>query len=208
MQESPVVISYPTLVSSPDNLLPEIGNYSLASFPIVFNSVISEKAFGSDPNSLGIIIVRDLPEEYEEHRDKLLKLAYKFGQLDYNVREGYSDPLSKYRCVHRHSRYPGLYTTLVTALAGPMARHVDLPCQSIIQANYPLGDYEWQTRWVFHHCLWHHYCYPAYQIHSRARFTQTLWSSSLQFRMKTDYNFPNTMAKISASPLQGCIHYR
>jgi hypothetical protein len=97
----PVVISYPTLLSAPDALLPAIGDYSPVNPPIVFNPLVLETAFGSDPDSLGIIILRDLPREYEEHRSKLLKLAYKFGQLDYNVREGYSDPSSKYRCVHK-----------------------------------------------------------------------------------------------------------
>jgi hypothetical protein len=104
-QESPVVISYPTLLSSPGSLLPAIGKVHPTNPGILLISLISEKAFGSDPNSLGIIIVRDLPEEYEEYRNKLLKLAYKFGQLDHNVREGYSDPSSKYRYVHKLSRY-------------------------------------------------------------------------------------------------------
>jgi hypothetical protein len=33
-----------------------------------------------------------------------------------------------------------------------MARHVDSLLQSILQTDYPpliLGDYEWQTRWVY-----------------------------------------------------------
>lgn len=71
-----------------------VTNFTLTSSPI---DLTSEKAFGSDPNSLGIIIVRDLPEEYEGYRDRLLKLCYKFAQLDHAVREGYSDPSSKYR---------------------------------------------------------------------------------------------------------------
>ena len=71
-----------------------VANLTLTSPPI---DLTSEKAFGSDPKSLGIIIVRDLPEEYEGYRDRLLKLSYKFAQLDYTVREGYSDPSSKYR---------------------------------------------------------------------------------------------------------------
>lgn len=59
----------------------------------------TEKAFGSDPSSLGIVIIRDLPAEYASYRERLLRLAYQFGQLDGSVRERYSDPVSKYRFV-------------------------------------------------------------------------------------------------------------
>lgn len=106
-----------------------------------------DKAFGSDPNSLGIIILRDLPDEYQAYRHSLLNLAYRFARLDHNVRESYSDPSSKYRYVHEHFRNPDLLLSLVTALAGPMARHVHSPL--IHTGNkFFLGNYERQTRWV------------------------------------------------------------
>ncbi|KAH9947945.1 Clavaminate synthase-like protein [Amylocystis lapponica] len=78
--EGAVSISYPTLVASPQLLSPAI-----------------EKAFGSNPNCLGIVIVRDLPPEYPALRERLLKLAYQFANLDVTVSERYADPASKYR---------------------------------------------------------------------------------------------------------------
>lgn len=57
----------------------------------------TEQAFGSGPDCLGIIIVRDLPPKYPELRERLLKLAHGFAQLDEPVRESYTDPKSRYR---------------------------------------------------------------------------------------------------------------
>ncbi|KAI0080012.1 Clavaminate synthase-like protein [Panus rudis PR-1116 ss-1] len=85
--EGAVAISYKTLVSSPLSLT---------------NSI--EKAFGSGPDSLGIIIVRDLPEKYKAHRERLLKLAYKFAKLDETVRERYADPGSRYSFGWSHGK--------------------------------------------------------------------------------------------------------
>ncbi|KAF8912930.1 hypothetical protein CPB84DRAFT_1700490 [Gymnopilus junonius] len=85
--EGAVIISYSTLLSSPQSLGPAI-----------------EKAFGSNPESLGIIVVRDLPAEYPLYRERLLKLAYQFGHLDEAVRESYSDPPSKYRFGWSHGK--------------------------------------------------------------------------------------------------------
>ncbi|PPQ64743.1 hypothetical protein CVT26_002687 [Gymnopilus dilepis] len=85
--EGAVVISYPTLLSSPQTLGAAI-----------------EKAFGSDPTSLGIIVVRDLPAEYPVYRERLLKLAYHFAHLDETVRESYSDPSSKYSFGWSHGK--------------------------------------------------------------------------------------------------------
>lgn len=58
---------------------------------------LAEKAFGSHPDSLGIIVVRDLPQEYMIYRERLLKLAYLFARLDVAVQESYTDPRSRYR---------------------------------------------------------------------------------------------------------------
>ncbi|KAF4623444.1 hypothetical protein D9613_002047 [Agrocybe pediades] len=82
-----VVIPYQALVSRPEAL----GN-------------AIEKAFGSDPSSLGIVIIRDLPAEYPVYRQRLLRLAYQFGQLDESIRERYSDPTSKYSFGWSHGK--------------------------------------------------------------------------------------------------------
>lgn len=57
------------------------------------------KAFGSQSNCLGIIVVRDLPSSYVTARERLLKLAYRFANLEPSTRERYADSRSKYRCV-------------------------------------------------------------------------------------------------------------
>lgn len=67
--------------------------------------LITEEAFGSQPKSLGIIIVRDLPPEYPVYRERLLKLAYRFAQLPEDIREKYAHPASRYRYVNHP---PGL----------------------------------------------------------------------------------------------------
>ena len=76
----PVTISYQQL-SAPESL-----THSMAM------------AFGSDPECLGMILIRDLPETYPELRERLLLLACKFARLDESVRERYSDPSTRYRC--------------------------------------------------------------------------------------------------------------
>ncbi|PFH54757.1 hypothetical protein AMATHDRAFT_185582 [Amanita thiersii Skay4041] len=85
--EGAVSVSYPTLVSSPLTLGDSI-----------------EQAFGSHPQSLGIVIVRDLPPVYATHRERLLKLAYKFAQLSPDVREKYTDPYSRYSFGWSHGK--------------------------------------------------------------------------------------------------------
>ncbi|KAL0950715.1 hypothetical protein HGRIS_007491 [Hohenbuehelia grisea] len=85
--EGAVSISYPTLRSSPLSLGASI-----------------EEAFGSHPKSLGIVIVRDLPPEYVQFRERLLKLANKFAQLDEPVREKYADPDSRYSFGWSHGK--------------------------------------------------------------------------------------------------------
>lgn len=77
----PVTISYQQLSSAPESLGNEITT-----------------AFGSDPECLGIILIKDLPEEYSELRERLLLLAFKFAHLEESVREKYSDPSTHYRC--------------------------------------------------------------------------------------------------------------
>ena len=59
--------------------------------------LVAEKAFGSQPDSLGIVIVRDLPEAFIGYRGRLLRLAYKFATLPEDIRERYTDSKSSYR---------------------------------------------------------------------------------------------------------------
>ncbi|KAI0004204.1 Clavaminate synthase-like protein [Russula compacta] len=82
-----VSITYSSLVSAPSTL-----------------SHLIEQAFGSGPDCLGIIIVRDLPPKYPELREKLLKLAHAFAQLDEPVRESYTDPKSRYSFGWSHGK--------------------------------------------------------------------------------------------------------
>lgn len=85
-----MIVSYGDLVNSPEKLSDSIA-----------------KAFGSDPDCLGIIVVKDLPKEYPALRLRLLLLANDYAQLDESVREKYSDPKSHYRCVIISRRYRG-----------------------------------------------------------------------------------------------------
>jgi hypothetical protein len=77
--EGAVTISYKTLTSDPESLRPAI-----------------ERAFGSSPDCLGILVVTDLPPEYPKKRERLLKLAAAFAALPEDVREKYSDQSSRY----------------------------------------------------------------------------------------------------------------
>ncbi|KAK7064573.1 RIC1 domain-containing protein [Favolaschia claudopus] len=85
--EGAVTISYNDLVSAPLSLSESI-----------------EKAFGSHPECLGIIIVRDLPPVYASYRERLLKLAHSFAKLDEPVREKYADPQSRYSFGWSHGK--------------------------------------------------------------------------------------------------------
>ncbi|KAN0125045.1 hypothetical protein V8E52_001597 [Russula decolorans] len=83
----PVSISYPSLLSAPATLSHSI-----------------EQAFGSGPDCLGIIIVRDLPPEYPQLRERLLNLAHAFARLDEPVREKYADAKSRYSFGWSHGK--------------------------------------------------------------------------------------------------------
>ncbi|KAH7883852.1 Clavaminate synthase-like protein [Phlebopus sp. FC_14] len=82
-----VSISYPTLASSPLSLEKSI-----------------EQAFGSHPQALGIIIVKDLPHVYKTYRESLLELAYKFARLPEEIKERYTDPESSYSFGWSHGK--------------------------------------------------------------------------------------------------------
>ncbi|TCD70640.1 hypothetical protein EIP91_002359 [Steccherinum ochraceum] len=85
--EGAVKISYNTLISAPLSLTASI-----------------EKAFGSAPDSLGIIVVEDLPPAFVSYRERLLKLAYNFAHLDESERERYADVKSRYSFGWSHGK--------------------------------------------------------------------------------------------------------
>ncbi|KZV74722.1 Clavaminate synthase-like protein [Peniophora sp. CONT] len=85
--EGAVAISYRALVSSPMSLTASI-----------------EKAFGSSPDSLGIVVVRDLPPAYPQLRKELLGLANAFASLPEGTRENYADAASKYSFGWSHGK--------------------------------------------------------------------------------------------------------
>ncbi|KAI0961168.1 hypothetical protein AcV7_000342 [Taiwanofungus camphoratus] len=85
--EGAVSISYPTLVDSPLSLTKSI-----------------DSAFGSHPNCLGIILVRDLPPTFVSARKTLLRLAYHFANLDTSIRERYADPKSRFSYGWSHGK--------------------------------------------------------------------------------------------------------
>ena len=97
-----VVISYKAL-NSPSasvDLAPAIGTPPkyVACLQLTLGTLI-DLAFGSDPDCLGVIIVRDLPVKYKSLREQLLRQAYVFvHHLDDLAREQLSDPKSRYRC--------------------------------------------------------------------------------------------------------------
>lgn len=82
-----VSISYPTLVSSPLSLRTSI-----------------EQAFGSHPEALGIILVKDLPSVYKSFRETLLNLGYKYAHLPDDVKERYTDPGSSFSFGWSHGK--------------------------------------------------------------------------------------------------------
>ncbi|KEP48457.1 2OG-Fe(II) oxygenase family containing protein [Rhizoctonia solani 123E] len=77
--EGAVLISYKTLTTAPESLAPAI-----------------ERAFGSSPDCLGILVVTDLSPEYPAKRERLLRLAAAFAALPEEAREKYSDAASRY----------------------------------------------------------------------------------------------------------------
>ncbi|BGP19039.1 hypothetical protein JCM10213_009251 [Rhodosporidiobolus nylandii] len=83
----PVVVSYRDLVSSPESL----------------SSRILE-AFDSQPTSLGLLIVSDLPEEFVELRRRLLLLSNAFASLPEKVREKYTHAASNYSFGWSHGK--------------------------------------------------------------------------------------------------------
>ncbi|KAI5123709.1 hypothetical protein M0805_000303 [Coniferiporia weirii] len=94
-------------LARPINYTPE-GAVSI-SYPVLQNSPLSlqlsiEKAFGSGPEALGIIIVKDLPSDFALKRQRLLKLADRFANLEESTREKYVDSESRYSFGWSHGK--------------------------------------------------------------------------------------------------------
>lgn len=86
-QDGVVVISYNDLLQAPEDLGPSIA-----------------KAFGSEPDCLGLVVVDDLPSDFVDLRSNLLTLAYAFAQLDEETRDKYSDASSRYSFGWSHGK--------------------------------------------------------------------------------------------------------
>lgn len=122
--EGAVSISYQTLLSSPSSLVPSIGNSFALDRSRLLMLYVAERAFGSQPDCLGIIVVRDLPKTYGGSRERLLRLAYQFANLNECVRERFADERSRYRYGFAiHCFVPSCYLRRsYQALAGHTAR--------------------------------------------------------------------------------------
>lgn len=54
------------------------------------------RAFGSSDDSLGLIVLQDLPAEFGQLRENAMRSAARFASLPEHVREKYTDPASSY----------------------------------------------------------------------------------------------------------------
>jgi len=76
---SPIAVSYADLVATDASLPSKI-----------------QSAFDSSPNSLGLLIVSDLPPQFPELRKRLLLLSNAFASLKEETREKYSSKETSY----------------------------------------------------------------------------------------------------------------
>lgn len=83
----PVVIPFPALISN-DPSLP----------------ALVQKGFDSSPDSLGLVIVSDLPPEFIELRRRLLLLSDAFASLPASTREKYAHPASHFSYGWSHGK--------------------------------------------------------------------------------------------------------
>lgn len=67
-----------------------------------------ERAFGSSEEALGLIILKDLPEQFAQLREDALRASAAFASLPEDVREKYSDTSSGYSFGWSHGK--GIYT--------------------------------------------------------------------------------------------------
>lgn len=126
---SAVSISYNDLVNAPGSLQRQI-----------------EQAFGNGEDALGVIIIKDLPEQFPKLREDLLKLADKFASLPEETREKYSRKEVAYMFGWSHGKeimngkpdiYKGSY------YANPLVDHPNVD-EELRQKNYMYyGDNVW-----------------------------------------------------------------
>ncbi|KAJ9112175.1 hypothetical protein QFC20_002356 [Naganishia adeliensis] len=127
-----VTISYNDLVNAPDSLQKQI-----------------EQAFGNAEDALGVIIIKDLPEQFPKLREDLLKLADKFASLPKETREKYSRKEVQYMFGWSHGKeimngkpdiYKGSY------YANPLVDHPDVS-EELRQKNWMYyGDNVWPEK--------------------------------------------------------------
>ncbi|ORY33775.1 hypothetical protein BCR39DRAFT_519186 [Naematelia encephala] len=87
MSAQPVTVSYPTLIADPTSLLPQI-----------------ERAFGSSPGSLGIIVVSDLPPDFIKLRETLFHGAHALANLPESSRDALARPDTSYMFGWSHGK--------------------------------------------------------------------------------------------------------
>ncbi|GAA5908793.1 uncharacterized protein JCM6883_004169 [Sporobolomyces salmoneus] len=84
---TPVTISYNSLVSKDASLSAQI-----------------KEAFDSSPESLGLLIVKDLPASFVQLRRRLLLLSNAFASLPEEIRENYTSPETSYSFGWSHGK--------------------------------------------------------------------------------------------------------
>jgi hypothetical protein len=62
------------------------------------------RGFGSEPDCLGLIIVKGLPDQYSQLREKALRASAQFASLPEDVKERYTDPASSYSFGWSHGK--------------------------------------------------------------------------------------------------------
>lgn len=55
-----------------------------------------QSAFGSDPGCLGIIVIKDLPSQFPELREKMFHLAHRLANASDEVKRGLESPETHY----------------------------------------------------------------------------------------------------------------
>ncbi|GAA5885009.1 hypothetical protein JCM6882_007190 [Rhodosporidiobolus microsporus] len=130
----PVVISFNDLVAQSESLPSRI-----------------QEAFDSKPESLGLLIVSDLPPEFPELRQQLLLLSNAFGSLPESVREKYTHPASNFSFGWSHGKeimngkpdlLKGSYYNNPTGDETPGLREGDEPTKNIWPQEEGVEGYE------------------------------------------------------------------
>lgn len=89
--------------------------------------------------------MKDLPAQYVAYRERLLKLAYKFANLNEATREKYADAKSRYRCAGIFLNKDATYEPIDDLVSvGRMARYLTTMLRQSSPLNRFLfeGNYE------------------------------------------------------------------